>query len=70
MAHSQLSHFDLAGLTPEERFSEIVAILASGLVLMQTRDRRRKVATLENLPESTAERLDVSPCTVLSVTNG
>ena len=69
MNRSHRSHFDPAELTAEERLAEIVAILARGLIRLHACECYENAAT-ENLPESHADSLDVSPDTVLSVTNG
>ena len=69
MNRSHRSHFDPAELTAEERLTEIVAILAAGLIRLRTCGECYENAATENLPESHADSLDVSPDTVLSVTN-
>jgi hypothetical protein len=70
MNSSRRSRFNPAELTAEERFSEIVTILAGGLIRLHACGECYENAATENLPESRADSLDVSPDTVLSVTNG
>lgn len=70
MNSSRRSHLDPAELTAEERLSEIVAILAGGLIRLHSCGECYENAATENLPESHADSLDVSPDAVLSVTNG
>lgn len=64
--NSLLSDFDTPELTPEERLTEIAAILATGTLRLRT----AAVAPGKNLPESGHDPLEVSPKSRLSVTTG
>jgi len=60
--------YDPAELSPDERRHELARILAAGL--LRLRSRRQRVDQPESALESTADGLEVSRETVLSVHAG
>ena len=54
-------------LTPDERIQAVAAILARGILRLRKTHRSLSICKLENLPDSDANRLEVSSASRLTV---